>query len=921
MKNTDWKIFIATLAYTYLFYQQEPGLNYLVFAILMVILALLQNTENVKKPQWLAVAAGAIISGFFVFYYGTNLPVVANTISLIFLAGITFKANTSLLLSGLNTLSSYVFAIPLLFINFFKSKFRKNDTEALPAEKPSKTIFKKMLLLLFPLFVVFVFFVLYRGSNPLFMKITEDINLDWLSFPLVKFLLSALLMMYAFFVQNIIKPFNDIDERLQDDIDFVDEEIHEKSFFSKFLTLESEIFTATSLLVMLNLLIAFLNAIDINYLWLKADLPQGLVFSDYLHSGTFTLIISIVFAILVIIFFFRGIFNFNAKGKWLKVLGFLWVLQNIVMIISAMLRNQLYIADYGMTHKRIGVYVFLVLAVVGLVVTIVKIALKKNTLFLLRKNAWAFYAVLIIATAFNWDMIITKHNIKLANNKYVVDLDKNYLARLSHVNTYALALQDSAKTPFEIYFGSNGDAWDKSDLQIKLQKLLDYENRNNWQEICLNKNENIAKLKELNNMGKIAKLDLYSLYIEDITAYETLSNIKGIDLKNNYLNDHLNGLETYPKLEVVNLVNNNIRKLDSMPNLENLTHLNLSNNSVKDYGILEESAANLTHLNLSQSQELLEEESFPTLPKLESINLSETKLESWNFLANQENLKEIIFQRNKSYEVQVPKLEKLERLDLTSSNMLYYDDVPFLDSLADCKNLKELILTNCRIGSTVYLLNTRRNKALFPNVEILNLYGNALDNDILALRFYKNLKELILSSNIITDIDGLKNVKGLEALYLNINSIRNLKPLSKMENLKTLNLNGNEIDIVDDLLSIQTLEDLNLGNNKIRNIDSLIVLENLTSLNISNNKIKDISQLVGMSNLTHLSIANNPIKDYKVLHKMSQLKYLSVGNIDLDIIEALKKALPTTEIDYYSNNLNKAINYNNNKRSSYSEKF
>jgi len=916
MKNADWKIFVSAIAYTLLFYKQEEGVNYLIFSIIIIILAFLQKKENIKNKAWLSVAFGTLISGFFVFYYGTNLPIVAHTISLILLAGFTFKNNASLIISALNSFTSYIFAIPVFVINFIKSKKNKD----LPKNK-KKSLFKKVVLLLLPLFVVLVFFILYRGSNPLFMKITEDINLDWLSFPLVKFFIGSLLLMYAFFIQNIIKPINNIDDKIEDEIPFIDEEQQEKTFFAKFLSIDSELFTGTALLIMLNLMIALLNAIDINYLWLGSALPQGLVFSDYLHSGTFTLIVSIVFAIGIIIFLFRGVFNFSTKGKLLKILGYIWIVQNIVMIISAMLRNHLYVTDYGFTHKRLGVYIFLLLSIIGLLVSIYKITFKKNLWFLVRKNTWTFYLVLIVATAFNWDMIITRHNIKLANKKFIVDLDKNYLGNLSHVNTYALALQENAETPTDIYYSSLNSRWNTNPLQTKIQKLLDYENRNNWQEKCINKDFNIQELKKLNDMGKIAKLDLYAMYANDITVYETLSNIKGIALQHNRIKNKLTKLENYKQLEIINLSENEITSLDSFPELKKLSHINLQGNRIQDFSILEKATPNLTHLNISNSNILLNEDKFPTLSKLETINLSLNNFDSWNFLAKQKNLKEIIYTESHPDFFSIPFLESLEKINLSSTRITENGQAFFLDSLANCTNLKEINLNFCNLQTPYRLLHKENLRPLFPKLERLSLQNNNLTDNIVYLHRNKNLKYLDISLNKIKNTESLSELINLNELDLSSNSLRNLKGFKKLTSLKILKINKNNFEDINDLLEIQSLSELDFSGNKIKNIDSLYKLKNLKKLSFSNNKIEDISVLLQLKNLTHLSLANNYIKDFSVLYKMKNLKYLAVGNIDLKIIEKIKKELPQTEIDYYSNNLSKIINYNNNKRISFSESF
>ena len=914
LKNSDWKILLTAIIYTLLFYKQENGLNFLIFNLVIILLAFLQNRNNIKRIPWLVVSIGALFSSFFVFYYATDLPKTANIISLMFLAGLTFNADSSLIISVLNSFTSYILAIQVFILNFIKSKTStKEYTENLDKKtRNKKSLFKKIMLLIFPLFVVFVFFVLYRDSNPLFLKITEDINLDWLSADLVSTFLYALLIMYAFFIQNILKPIDDLDQKIKDDIKEIDEEKHNKSFFSKFLSLESETFTAITLFALLNVLILVLNAVDIYYLWLKNPLPQGLVFSEYLHSGTFSLIFSIVLAIFIIIFFFRGIFNFNKKGKLIKTLAFVWVAQNIVMIASAMLRNKMYIDSYSMTHKRIGVYVFLLLAIIGLIVTFTKIALKKNTAFLIRKNTWAFYFILIIATAINWDMIITRFNVKQANENYIVDLDKNYLTNLSHVNTYALFKIDSEleQNISFLYFNSNNYT---SQLQRKLHTLLDYENRNNWQEYSVNKNRNIEYLKKMNEMGKISKLELFSNYLDEIPKYETLSNVKALDFSKNNLRNKLLSLENYKKLQVLNLSSNKIEKLDSLAFLNELKYLNISSNNIKDFNKLGTKTPNITHLDISGNKEFIEDDDFPVLDKLESINLSKTNTESWKFLSLQKNLKEIIYSYSNNFEIKIAEISSLKYVDLSNANNSQVSY--FLDSLSVCKNITELKLNNSNISNINQLIDTNKTEALFQNLEILNLANNNLQDDIIETALMQNLKNLNLHNNTISEITALQFLYKIEYLDLSVNKIKDFKALIGLKSLLYLNISHNKLGNINSIANIQNLKTLDVSNNKIKHIDTILKLKNnLEVLNISHNRIKDISILKEMKKIKDLYIRGNNIENFDVLFEMDSLKYVSIGKIDLSIIEKLKEKRPKLIIDYFSNNLNHDIKYNNNKR-------
>ena len=72
----------------------------------------------------------------------------------------------------------------------------------------------------------------------------------------------------------------------------------------------------------------------------------------------------------------------------------LWVVQNFILGISVFLRNYHYISFHGLAYKRIGVIVFLVLVLIGLVTLFVKLRERKSFFYLVRVNGWAAFAVL-----------------------------------------------------------------------------------------------------------------------------------------------------------------------------------------------------------------------------------------------------------------------------------------------------------------------------------------------------------------------------------------------------------------------------------------------------------------------------------------------------------------------------------------------
>ena len=77
MKKNDWAIIISVLLYSILFYDQSAGINFLFFNISIVALLLYRDLSLLKSKAWLSVAAGTLISAFFIFMYGSALAIWA----------------------------------------------------------------------------------------------------------------------------------------------------------------------------------------------------------------------------------------------------------------------------------------------------------------------------------------------------------------------------------------------------------------------------------------------------------------------------------------------------------------------------------------------------------------------------------------------------------------------------------------------------------------------------------------------------------------------------------------------------------------------------------------------------------------------------------------------------------------------------
>jgi hypothetical protein len=266
-----------------------------------------------------------------------------------------------------------------------------------------------------------------------FYNFTKNISFDFISFDWVFFTFSGFLLSIGFFYPRILKLLNFEESKLK--LTIHENNLKPNALLGRDIKVSSEYLSAIVLFVMLNLLLLTVNVLDANYLYFGGSLPAGVSYSEAVHDGVGALIFSIIVAIAIILIHLRGHLNFYSKNKTLKYAAYIWVLQNVLLIISTIYRNALYIHESGLTYKRIGVYVYLLLAVIGLITTLIKIAQNRTSWYLITNNVWAAYMVLIVSTFCNWDLFITNYNLSKpeADIEYLFSLSDNNLVALENI--------------------------------------------------------------------------------------------------------------------------------------------------------------------------------------------------------------------------------------------------------------------------------------------------------------------------------------------------------------------------------------------------------------------------------------------------------------------------------------------------------
>lgn len=902
MKKNDLILIIAVAIYSYLFYLQLAGINFLIFSIVLIILLLLKDASLVKNRKWIILAIGAILSAVFVFLHGSTLSIIANIVSLLLLAAISFNRKSSIIAGLIHSLYSEIASIALMVIDIVENSDKRRQEK-----KPKKNVWIRLTLILAIILIILVMFILYQKANPIFYNFTKDINLDFITFRWIRFTLLGFIILYAFFYQRTFPCLQRYDTNTKGKLNPRNTEDEEKKNHRKFMSIEMERKAGITLLALLNLLILSVNIIDVNYLWAGMSLPEGVTMADALHQAVGTIIFSIIIAITVLLFIFCSDMNFYKKNKLLKILAYLWIIQNVFIVFSTMYRNSLYINEYMLTYKRIGVYVYLTLTLIGIVSVLIKIISSKSNWYLFRFNGWNFYMALVILPAVNWDMFIAEYNLKHSG-----EIDLNYVFDLSYASIPELVKygEKNDLTKLKTYMNDNKsyffDFSDRDGKQISYKNLLDrkiydfmerYRDRY-WKSWCVDRQNVMNELLALNLSGSISDFDLSGNHLKSVNPLRDYTNISKLDLSENYFSD-LKSLQYFIKLKTLDLSSNQINDIESIPELIKLEELDLSKNSIISFDSLKK-LTNLTKLDISSNNADIK--SLPTMKNLQNLNISENKIGDFSFL-NEMNLIQTLSANNlKNSEYTNLSLPSgLSELYLSGDNISVYEKL-FFENIGRLENLEVLDISK----NNLYDLNaleriTKESGNKFSKMKTLYISENNL-TDISGIRQFSNLEELYASGNKISSIDEIQKQGKIKALYVSNNKIYNIDALADVPSLKTLNISGNPLSDYIKIGALTGLEKLYASKLTICDIKFIESLNNMTSLDLSDNNIEDLTALKKMKKLEWLDISKNPIKEYGAIMGLENLKTLYISNVDDVTLNKIKTALPDTQI-YIDNNL------------------
>ncbi len=403
MKTKNIFFSILLVLSNIVFYKQGIGVNFLLFHLVYLIYLLVSQRDNLKTSSYILLGA-TTLSSICIAFYGDGYSLSIYLVTLIILQGTLMYQNYQLLSGLLHQFLSFILA-PILF-------FKDNGTPKI------NTLLKKYWIVITTIPVIMLFVAMYAFSNKLFADFIASIDLSFISIQWILFNVDVIIWLYGLIYNVELKWLEETNDanKLSETISITNEKTN------------SHLVTAgLFLLGSLNIILLLSNVLDI-YSLTQKEIDAS--YSRMLHSAINMLILSIILAISIVLLFNYKRELLGENRKWMDMLTYGWIAQNIVLVGICVYKNWLYISEYDLTLKRIGVYVYLGLCLIGLAFTIIKISKNKTNWYYFNRLTISFIVCIACLSPIDWENYIIDYNVHAALAKGI-EPDWRYLFSFS----------------------------------------------------------------------------------------------------------------------------------------------------------------------------------------------------------------------------------------------------------------------------------------------------------------------------------------------------------------------------------------------------------------------------------------------------------------------------------------------------------
>jgi hypothetical protein len=456
----------GAILFNYLFWMEAIGINLLLYSTFIMIIILL-NKEVIKHKKIWASGASHLFTAILLVFNHSILTLISWFVSLAIFIGFAYLPTLRSIFAAITAALLQAITAPVNLVKELITVKMGNFS--------IKPLFKPIKYIILPIILVVLFSILYSLANSTFANyldiilssignfIADVFNFFFADISFIRALHFVLGLLFT--AALLLKYYNETLE--QTELSFLEKLLRTRrakkqavvlnglvvppapNVYHKKMALKTMNIIGIISFIALNLLIFSLNLVDISSLWITEPKPVDFNYSAELHEGTNILIWSIILAMMVILYFFRGNLNFYSKNKSIKLLSYIWIVQNTFLVASVLLRDYNYIDIHGLTYKRIGVVVFLLLCLIGLITVYLKVSKQKSFFYLVKTNGFVWYALLLISGVVNWDVLIMSYNM---NNKHEITVNLEHTMRLSDK---VIPLLDKNKDLLKTYFPIN----------------------------------------------------------------------------------------------------------------------------------------------------------------------------------------------------------------------------------------------------------------------------------------------------------------------------------------------------------------------------------------------------------------------------------------------------------------------------------
>jgi hypothetical protein len=484
MKPKSSKLLLSitgALIFNAVFWGEKIGLNIVLFDafILFALFFIYPEAKKSLPVRWLLL--GHLICVAMVVIHNTYLSKTAFTVTLLLLVSFSQYLHRSAWFASGSVIMNFVFFVAEFF----------EDISQLRTFRQKKLSWLRIIrFAAVPLIFLLIFAMIYNVANSVFSDMLRDAGVylgnifSQVSWARLFFMLLGLYITGAILLKSRISFFADRELGSKDHLQRSRTALAKKKisfwyrisesltggFTSGVMGLKNENTVGIISLVLLNALLLIINIIDIRFVWIDFSFPAGTHLHELVHEGTELLILSIVLAMAVLLFFFKGNLNFYKRNKWLKYGAYAWIIQNSILVISVLIRDYYYIDHFGLAYKRIGVLFFLLMVLIGLITVFIKISGKRTNYFLFRVNAWAGIIVLVLASTIHWDQLIASYNMSHAGK---VPLDVRFLMSLSN-KTLPVLEENKA------LLKANCDSCNIDELLLRREQFMESQDNYSW---------------------------------------------------------------------------------------------------------------------------------------------------------------------------------------------------------------------------------------------------------------------------------------------------------------------------------------------------------------------------------------------------------------------------------------------------------